>query len=204
MSQLPLHAILLAISSSASTTADQVIQLQQSTFTDILRAACRHINVHDPHYIAPMQSYDIAYWRQCLLYGNVQFKRHFRLTIDTFWRLHSKLFLSSYGEHGNAYHSDFKLGVFLYRMATKQTCRELAELFSVAQSTISRLTMEIGALIVNNLSSTYVTFPTRTADLCRISEDWEAMAGFPNVIGAIDGTQIDLVRGRRKRSGRSR
>jgi hypothetical protein len=126
-------------------------------------------------------------------YGNVQFKKHFRMTRDNFDRLHEQLYAGRL-QFINAFDDQFRLGLFLYRMATKQGCRELSEQFSVAQSSVSRITNDVAIEIVQRLGHRYIRFPSTLPELFTVSEGWEAKSGFPHVIAAIDGTHIDLDR----------
>jgi hypothetical protein len=124
MSQQQSTTFMITAASSTFTVTEQLLKHTAVSFVDTIRAVCRHVNVPDPYYIAPLHHYNVAYWKQCMMYGNNQFKRHFRMTKDHFILLHSKVY-DSYNGYGNCYHSEFKLGVFLYRMATRQSCRIL-------------------------------------------------------------------------------
>jgi hypothetical protein len=153
----------------------------------------RRPRVMNPDYIRPPLPYNEAYWKRCLSYGNEQFKRHFRMTRDSFDRLYDELYVGQ-PQQVNAFDDQFRLGLFLFRMATKMGCRELSEQFSVAQSSVSRITNEVAHEVVQRLNARYIRFPTTLQELFTISQGWEAKSGFPHVIGAIDGTHIDLDR----------
>jgi len=86
--------------------------------------------------------------------------------------------------------------VFLYRMATKQSCRELGELFSISQSSVSRVTSQVASLVVRRLSEKYIRVPTTYGAMCRIASGFEKLnnSGFPGIVGVVDGTRIILDR----------
>jgi hypothetical protein len=152
-----------------------------------------YLRLPNPQYIPPLQPYRDGYWKRAKMYGDAQFKRHFRVTKTTFLRLHAAL----YGDailRCSSYDSDFRVAVYLWRMATKQTCREMGEHFDIAQSSVSRITNEVAHLVVQKLSPLYIRFPVQLEELFRISREWEQLAGFRHVIGAIDGSHIDLDR----------
>jgi hypothetical protein len=146
-------------------------------------------NKVDPEYVPPDRKYDSAYWAQCLKYGNSQFKSHFRLTRDSFNKLCSELRPPS---TKNAYDFDFKVGLFLWRMATQESCRQLAERFSISKSCVSSITKKVARLIVAKLTKKYVKFPFERWEKFAIATRWEDKTEFPNVIGAIDGTHIKM------------
>ena len=155
-----------------------------------IRSRQRH---PDPEYVPSLVLWSQGYWRRASQYGDAQFRRHFRLTRTSFDRLHAAL----YGDGQlatQAFSSDFRVAVFLYRMATKQSCRELGELFDIGQSTVSRYTDEVARLVVKKLSPLFIQFPFEHDELFRLSRDFERLGQFPHVIGAIDGTHIDLER----------
>jgi hypothetical protein len=146
-----------------------------------------HYGEVDPQYVPPVRKYNSAYWAQCLMYGNLQFKSHFRLTRDNFNKLCDELRPPS---TRNAYDFDFKVGVFLWRMATQESCRQLAERFSISKSSVSRITKKVVKLVNAKLTLKYVKFPLNRWEKFTVATRWEARSGFPNVIGAIDGTHI--------------
>jgi hypothetical protein len=148
-----------------------------------------------PHYVPHLHSFDEAYWKRCSLMGDDQFKRHFRITRTNFLQLHSEIFEGAHFRT-DKFPTDFMLGVFLYRMATKQSCRELGELFSISQSSVTRVTSQVASLIHRRLTDKYIRVPTTRAAMFRIAEGFERLngSGFPGVIGVVDGTRIVLDR----------
>jgi hypothetical protein len=172
---------------------------RRRAFLTLAEVALHHVKPsrrhprRNPEYVPPSLPYNEAYWARCKSYGNAQFKRHFRMTKDSFWRLHEEL----YGLHPPpvwAFDSDFRLGLFLFRMATKQSCREISELFSVSQSSVSRITNEVARDIIKRLASLYIKFPNTMREMFTVSEAWEMKSGFPHVLAAVDGTHVVMDR----------
>lgn len=187
------YELLAVMNQSWSSVLTAVTEIESRT-SQHMQKQLEYSREIDPDHVSPLQSYDEGYWRQCLQYRNEQFKRHFRITKDLFWMLHYQLFgvVDESGYNSDFYHTHFRLGLFLYRMATKMGVREIAELFSVSKSTVCRITREIGVLICEKLSDKYIKFP-HSSCFDEISSEWFAKTGFPHVIGAIDGSHVNFA-----------
>lgn len=67
----------------------------------------------------------------------------------------------------------------------------------VSQASASRFVRKVTDAI-NIIAKKYVAFPTRSSDVFDVCNDFYEKFGFPNVIGAIDGTHIDIYRPNRR------
>ena len=70
--------------------------------------------------------------------------------------------------------------------------RTISHLFGVGVSTVCVIVHEFSQVIVEQLSSQYITIPFRQ-DLRRIVDDFELKWNFPQCVGAIDGTHLPIV-----------
>ncbi|XP_045076311.1 putative nuclease HARBI1 [Coregonus clupeaformis] len=76
-------------------------------------------------------------------------------------------------------------------LATGSFQRELADRSGISQSCLSRAMPPVWDGIIR-LSTRYITFPYDAGDQPNIKAQFAAIAGFPNVIGAIDCTHIAI------------
>ncbi len=56
---------------------------------------------------------------------------------------------------------------------------------------MSRIVRRVCAAI-NRIANTVIKFPVRQQDVMRAQRDFFAIAGFPQVVGAVDGSHIRL------------
>ncbi|KMQ86345.1 nuclease harbi1, partial [Lasius niger] len=124
---------------------------------------------------------------------NLEFKAHFRMLPQTFDYLLSVI------EHklerevaGMPMISPRKQCLLaLWRLATPDSLRSISERFDVGRSTALYITRRVVSAIVE-LAPNVIKWPTNE----RVAEVWagfEATSGFPKVIGAIDGTHINII-----------
>ena len=92
----------------------------------------------------------------------------------------------------HAFDWDFRVAVFLWRMATGNSCRSIGQQFSISRSSVARITERVALRFKQVLSARYVRFPYNREDKYLIASRWEEAGGFPGVIGAIDGTHISF------------
>lgn len=65
------------------------------------------------------------------------------------------------------------------------------DLHAVSQASVSRIIADVSSAL-SRRAHHYIKFPTTNDDLRQVMRDFHAIAGFPNVIGCIDGTQIPI------------
>ncbi|CAJ1057880.1 putative nuclease HARBI1 [Xyrichtys novacula] len=82
------------------------------------------------------------------------------------------------------------LGTLGY-LATGSFQREMADRAGVSQSTISRAMPTVVDQLIR-LSNRYIKFPYGAVEQANIKTQFAAIAGFPNVIGAIDCTHVAI------------
>ncbi|XP_034035060.1 putative nuclease HARBI1 [Thalassophryne amazonica] len=94
----------------------------------------------------------------------------------------------SYAHHWNRVYNVLSTLGFL---ATGAFQREIADRSGITQSTMSRILPHVLAGI-RDLAPRYIRFPYNNAEQAVIKRDFHELAGFPNVIGAIDCTHVRL------------
>ncbi|KAJ8914251.1 hypothetical protein NQ315_003616 [Exocentrus adspersus] len=124
--------------------------------------------------------------------SNQEFKSHFRMGRETF-----DYILSIIGPRlkrlfpGTAMISPEKqFLIAIWRLATPDSLRSICERFNVGRSTALYITRRV-TRAVNELSPVFIRWPTED----KVQQIWagfEAVSGFPKVIGAIDGTHINI------------
>ncbi|XP_053406275.1 putative nuclease HARBI1 [Mercenaria mercenaria] len=89
--------------------------------------------------------------------------------------------------------SIMKVCVTLRYLATGEVQLNDADIHGVSQPTISRAITEVlAALNQPHIISQFIHFPTTAPEIREIKQDFFGIASFPNVIGVIDGTQIQI------------
>jgi len=128
-----------------------------------------------------------------------EFRSHFRVQRKSFSLLASLLQERYY--HPNAqggrpqYPCDFALGIFIWRISNKATCREIAQQFGVPRSAVVNITTTMTNLIITHLGHV-MQLPT-TEDLWREKAKIYTGYQFNNnrmqyPVGAIDGSHIPI------------
>ena len=85
------------------------------------------------------------------------------------------------------------MALTLWRLATNIEYRTLSELFGIGRSTVCTIVVETCNMIATHLFPQYVCFPT--GDRLRdVITNFETCWGFPQTVGAIDGTHTPIVR----------
>ena len=82
--------------------------------------------------------------------------------------------------------------VALRYFATGSFQRVAGDLHGVSQSSVSRCVTGVGKAL-SRRASQYITFPTNEASQRRVKSEFFDVAGFPNVLGCVDGTQIAIT-----------
>ena len=81
--------------------------------------------------------------------------------------------------------------MMLWYMASSCTYRQLANFFGVTESTASHCVRALIDLTVGELMDRFICWPNEE-ECDQISRMYQALKGFPNVVGFIDGTHIPI------------
>ncbi|XP_067625304.1 putative nuclease HARBI1 [Eurosta solidaginis] len=131
------------------------------------------------------------------LYANVEFKKHFRVERDSAEYLISKYPISryyakrSYKEGRPQLAPNTHVLLFLWFCSNKTTIREVSNLFNISYSFAHYMINNVTSFLVE-LSRNVIKFPQSEYEKEGIAKNFEAISGFPNVLGCIDGTYISI------------
>ena len=86
-----------------------------------------------------------------------------------------------------------RVALTLWRLATNADYRSISQLFGLGRSTVCEIFHECCSVIAEKLLPRFVQIPTGE-ELKEIIEGFESTWGFPQVVGAIDGSHIPITR----------
>ncbi|XP_046401493.1 putative nuclease HARBI1 [Ischnura elegans] len=126
-------------------------------------------------------------------FSSAEFQSHFRLLPETFEFL--------LGEIGESLRRDSAWGrvpiaeekqilISLWRLATPDSYRSISQRFGVGKATAVRTVRRV-TLALTTLAKKYIVWPTGEAAV-GVIDGFTRSSGFPGVIGAIDGTHIEI------------
>ncbi|XP_071636126.1 putative nuclease HARBI1 isoform X2 [Temnothorax longispinosus] len=126
-------------------------------------------------------------------YSNNEFQRHFRLTKDTAYKLIEKYEQSScppLNNHGGIERKspEEDVLVFLWFAGNKESLRCVATLFGIFLRTVFYQCNRVMKYLTE-IAGQVIKFPD---DLDEEARSFEEIAGFPGVIGCIDGSYINI------------
>ena len=86
------------------------------------------------------------------------------------------------------------VAVTLWRLATNVEYRTIACLFGLGTFTVGKIVLETCEVIVKVLLPKFVKFPSSKLAIKEIVDGFENIWGFPQAVGAIDGTHIPVLK----------
>ncbi|XP_067648031.1 putative nuclease HARBI1 [Eurosta solidaginis] len=131
------------------------------------------------------------------LYTNVEFNKHFRVERDSAEYLISKYSISQYYAKRSYKGGRPQLApnthvlLFLWFCSNKTTIRYVSNLFYISYSFAHYMINNVTSFLVE-LSRNVIKFPQSEYEKEGIAKNFEAISGFPNVLGCIDGTYISI------------
>ncbi|XP_011706671.1 PREDICTED: putative nuclease HARBI1 isoform X2 [Wasmannia auropunctata] len=126
------------------------------------------------------------------LYNDEQFKSHFRMRRSTFnYILHLIKPLLLRSKPGNKQITPEKqFLVCIWKMATPDSYRFICEKFNIGKASALQCVRRVTRSLVK-LAPIFITWPQGDR-VQQIFEGFETVSGFPKIIGAIDGTHINI------------
>ena len=132
------------------------------------------------------------HWYETILfnYDDTRFRKTLRMSQSTFCKIVYKI----------CNHQNFKnqriliekqLAVVLYRLGGKSTIWDISSKFGIAEGTVILFTSRIIS-VLKSLKSQVIIWPCDTYHQ-EVHNGFEEKQGFSNVIGALDGTHINLL-----------
>lgn len=131
------------------------------------------------------------------LYGDAWWRENLRMSRETF-----KMVCDELRPHierqttvfRQAISVEARVAMTIWRLATNVEYRTIASLFGVGRSTVGEIVLDTCDAIANHLLTRYVCVPSDPADLHDIVDGFRLCWGFPQTIGAIDGTHVPILR----------
>ena len=120
---------------------------------------------------------------------------NFRLSKETFNELCDDLrpFLTkSDTTMRKAISIETQIAITLYYLADEGWYRKIANAFGVSRSSISLVIRRVTNAISTNLGPKYIKLPRSEDEVAELVKNYEYFHGFPQCLGAIDGTHIDI------------
>jgi len=125
--------------------------------------------------------------------SEVDFFRNLRVTRQTFANLVSLIDEKHHARYPGGFPpltNEECLMVTLWYLGTKCSYREISELFGYSESCIFQC-VQMTLYIICAEADTYIKWPTPD-EATAIEKEFKLVAGFPGVIGAIDGCHIEI------------
>ena len=88
--------------------------------------------------------------------------------------------------------ADTQVAIFLYYISDEGRYRKVANAFGLSRSTVSITIFKVGGVIVAILGPMYMKLPTTEDDVRDLVDNFQSVHGFPQCLGAIDGTHIEI------------
>ena len=101
--------------------------------------------------------------------------------------------ITSNTSRAKALTSEQKVLIALKFYATGNSFRQIAETIGVTKSSVSRSIRQVSAALCSH-SKEFIKFPTDIEEILNIKNNFFEIAHFPEVIGAIDGTHIPILK----------
>ena len=130
------------------------------------------------------------------LYGELWWRENLRMSRETFGIVCNEL--RPYLERQRTNFRDpitveARVAVTIWRLATNTEFRTIAALFGIGRSTAGEIVVDTCDAINCNLMQRYVRVPQNEC-LQEIVEGFQSRWGFPQTVGAVDGTHIPILR----------
>ncbi|XP_050706066.1 putative nuclease HARBI1 [Eriocheir sinensis] len=97
-------------------------------------------------------------------------------------------------ERSRAVTAELKVALTLRYLATGKMQQCNADDFGVSRATVSRIiTQTVDALVTQENMRRFMGFPLNRGEQQRMKAEFAEIAGFPGVVGAVDGTHVRIV-----------
>ncbi|XP_065061675.1 uncharacterized protein LOC135688686 [Rhopilema esculentum] len=124
-----------------------------------------------------------------------EWRENFRMSRETFTELCDELrpYIQKQRTHLRESNDvETQVAMTLYYMSDKGRYRKVANSFGVARSTVSMVIRRVTKAISQHLGSKYIKLPVTQAEVEHHTKKFLKNHGFPQCIGAVDGTHIEI------------
>ena len=140
-----------------------------------------------------------VFWKSAIdgVFGGYWFRDNLRMHKDTFFMICDELkphLSKKVTRLRRPISVDERVAVTLWRLATNVEYRTIACLFGLGTSTVGKIVLETCEVIVKVLLPKFVKFPSSELAIKEIVDGFENIWGFPQAVGAIDGTHIPILK----------
>ncbi|XP_020298879.1 putative nuclease HARBI1 isoform X2 [Pseudomyrmex gracilis] len=125
-------------------------------------------------------------------YNNAQFKSHFRMQRSTFNYIFELLknTLTRKKPGCQTISPEKQLLIAIWKMSTPDSYRSICEKFNVGRATALKSVRRVVKALIN-FAPVFIKWPNEEKAI-EISNGFLQTSGFPNIIGVIDGTHINI------------
>ncbi|XP_031358255.1 putative nuclease HARBI1 [Photinus pyralis] len=125
-----------------------------------------------------------------------QFKSHFRVKRTTCYRLveqfaRSEFYPSEHKGGSSLISAECHILSFLWYAGNNCTIRESGDRFNMSLSTFSSVQRRVMSFLLD-LLPTVIRFPKTDLEKERVAAEFEQISGFPNILGCVDGSYINI------------
>ena len=127
--------------------------------------------------------------------ANEEWKENFRVSIDTFRFICNELgpyLAKKETVMRKPVSVETRVAVTLYYLSDEGRLRKVANAFGLGKSTVSNIIREVTSAISTHLSEKFIKLPTTKEEVECLVSNFYFSHGFPQCIGAIDGTHIPI------------
>jgi len=86
-----------------------------------------------------------------------------------------------------------QIAAFLYYISDEGRYRKTANAFGISRASVSIIVKKVSCEIVKHLASVFIKLPTTKEETENLTTEFFEAHGFPQCIGAIDGTHIEIM-----------
>lgn len=138
-----------------------------------------------------------AWWKNILKGVSVteEWRENFRMSKKTFFSLCSLLRPFLEGQHTffrEPISVEKKVAVTLYYLAEEGRYRKVANAFGISRASVSIIVRTVTTIIVAQLREMFIRLPHTAEEVKNSVEGFQRVHGFPNCLGAVDCTHIEI------------